>query len=160
LPADFAPEPRFEIRAGDLLLTRSNTPDLVGNACVVMRTPPRLMLCDLVYRLRVDDHAAERGFLVYWYLSPPGRYQIEVEARGSSQSMVKVSQQHIRSWLIVLPPPPEQKKILAFLDRGTSNIDALVAKVRQGIDHLSECRAALISAAVTGRIDVRGEAAA
>jgi hypothetical protein len=45
--------------------------------------------------------------------------------------------------------------IAAFLDRETARIDALVAKVREAIERLEELRTALISAAVTGKIDVR-----
>ena len=49
----------------------------------------------------------------------------------------------------------EQRAIAAFLDRETAKIDALVAKVQEAIDRLKELRTALISAAVTGKIDVR-----
>lgn len=55
-------------------------------------------------------------------------------------------------------PLPEQRSIATFLDRETARIDALVAKVRDAIDRLKEYRTALISAAVTGKIDVREEA--
>ena len=47
----------------------------------------------------------------------------------------------------------------SFLDREAARIDALIAKVRQAIDHLKEFRTALISAAVTGKIDVRATSA-
>ena len=57
-----------------------------------------------------------------------------------------------------IPAPPEQLAIATYLDRETAKIDALIAKVRQAINHLKEYRTALISAAVTGKIDVRGEA--
>ena len=53
------------------------------------------------------------------------------------------------------PRAIEQRAIAAFLDRETARIDALVAKVRDAIDRLKEFRTALISAAVTGKIDVR-----
>ena len=53
----------------------------------------------------------------------------------------------------------EQRAIAAFLDRETARIDALVAKVQEAIDRLKELRTALISAAVTGKIDVREAAA-
>ena len=53
----------------------------------------------------------------------------------------------------------EQRAIAAFLDRETAKIDALEAKVREAIDRLKELRTALISAAVTGKIDVREAAA-
>jgi type I restriction enzyme S subunit len=58
-----------------------------------------------------------------------------------------------------VPPLHEQRAIAAFLDRETARIDALVAKVREAINRLKELRTALISAAVTGKIDVRGEVA-
>ncbi len=49
----------------------------------------------------------------------------------------------------------EQRRIAAFLDWETARIDALIAKVREAIKRLKELRTALISAAVTGKIDVR-----
>ena len=58
-----------------------------------------------------------------------------------------------------VPPTSEQRAITEFLDRETARIDALTAKVRDAIDRLKELRTALISAAVTGKIDVREEAA-
>jgi len=56
---------------------------------------------------------------------------------------------------LVLPPVDEQRTIPAFLDRETAKIDTLIAKVQEAIERLKEYRMALISAAVTGKIDVR-----
>jgi type I restriction enzyme S subunit len=56
---------------------------------------------------------------------------------------------------ILAPPFEEQNAIAAFLDRETAQIDALIEKVRDSIEMLHEYRIALISAAVTGKIDVR-----
>ena len=58
-----------------------------------------------------------------------------------------------------VPPVPEQDQIVAFIRKETAAIDTLMAKVQQAIGHLREFRTALISAAVTGKIDVRGQAA-
>ncbi len=55
----------------------------------------------------------------------------------------------------VVPPLPEQRAIADFLDAKSAKIDGLVAKLRSAIDRLRELRTALISAAVTGKIDVR-----
>ena len=60
---------------------------------------------------------------------------------------------------VPLPPSTGQSGIAAFLDQETANIDDLIAKIREAIERLKELRAALISAAVTGRIDVREAAA-
>ncbi len=57
---------------------------------------------------------------------------------------------------IAVPPIDEQKRIREFLDRETSRFDALTAEAERGIELLQERRTALISAAVTGKIDVRG----
>jgi type I restriction enzyme, S subunit len=91
-------------------------------------------------------------------LSRFGRHQITAEARGSSQSMVKIAQSHVRSLTIVAPRKQEQQTIVRFLDESTGKIDRLALIVGDGIEKLREYRTALISAAVTGKIDVRGEA--
>jgi len=59
----------------------------------------------------------------------------------------------ILSQPIALPPVREQGAIANFLDRETSKIDALIAKVKEAIERLKEYRTALISAAVTGKIE-------
>jgi type I restriction enzyme S subunit len=56
---------------------------------------------------------------------------------------------------IPTPPPAEQREISTFLDRETSKLDTLTAESQRAIDLLQERRTALISAAVTGQIDVR-----
>jgi restriction endonuclease S subunit len=60
---------------------------------------------------------------------------------------------------VVLPNPPQEERnaIADFLDRETAKIDALVGKIEEAIKLLKEYRTALISAAVTGKIDVRNE---
>jgi len=62
---------------------------------------------------------------------------------------------HLKSIYAPRPPIAEQRAIASFLDRETLMIDALIAKIRDGSDKLREYSTALISAAVTGRIDVR-----
>jgi len=58
---------------------------------------------------------------------------------------------------VPLPPPEEQTAIAAYLDEETAKLDALVAKVETAIERLQEYRTALITAAVTGKIDAREE---
>ena len=53
------------------------------------------------------------------------------------------------------PPLAEQQTIADHIDRALAKLDALMAKIRTGIERLQEYRTALISAAVTGKIDVR-----
>jgi type I restriction enzyme S subunit len=69
----------------------------------------------------------------------------------------RVPEDFIKDFRVGLPPLPEQRAIASFLDRETARIDALILKVREGIEKMKEYRTALISAAVTGKIDVRKE---
>ena len=69
--------------------------------------------------------------------------------------MKKIAQSDIRELVIAFPPVSEQRAIAAFLDRETAKIDTLVAEAESAITLLQERRSALISAAVTGQIDVR-----
>ena len=72
-----------------------------------------------------------------------------------STTVKHLSSVDVRKIRLATPPGAEQRVIAAFLDRETAKIDALVARISDAIDRLYELRTALISAAVTGRIDVR-----
>lgn len=138
MPPELESIRRLEVRQGDLLLTRANTPELVGDVCIVPEVRPNLMMSDLIYRLRLDTDRLDPRFTQYWLLSSAGRAQIARDARGSSQSMVKISQQTVRSWLIPVPPLDEQRAIADYLDEKTAAIDALIAKRERHIELLEE----------------------
>lgn len=86
--------------------------------------------------------------------------QLESVLRGISPSTTLpiLDQHEIGRLPFLVPPLHEQRAITDFLDQETLKIDSLMKKVREGIDRLKEYRTALISAAVTGKIDVRGQA--
>ena len=154
LPADVEPMPGLEVRSGDFLVTRSNTPTLVGDVCFVESTRPRLMLCDLIYRVALRSDRIEGRFLGHFLSLPVGRAQIESDARGTSASMVKISQEHIKDWWIPLPPFEEQKRIVAHLARALAPIEQVQVATERSLALLRERRSALIAAAVTGQIVV------
>ena len=67
----------------------------------------------------------------------------------------RVPDDFVRNFEIAFAPLHEQSLIIAFIEKETSRFDALTAEANRGIDLLKERRSALISAAVTGKIDVR-----
>ncbi len=140
---------------GDLLITRSNTPQLVGDVCVVKSNYPQLIISDLIFKIKLTSETEPR-FVCWFFLSSCGRAQIETYARGSSESMVKLGQNQIRRWMLPLPLKDEQIIISDYLDAETSQMDNLSTEIQTAITKLQEYRTALISAAVTGKIDVRG----
>ena len=84
---------------------------------------------------------------------------MSLNAYSQSAAQPGLAVETIATIPVPAPPIEEQRAIIAFLDQETVKIDTLVAKVRGVIDRIKELRAALISAAVTGKIDIRGEAA-
>jgi len=67
----------------------------------------------------------------------------------------RVPDEFVRNFAISFPPLPEQQTIVAFLDRVTSQLHTLTVEAQRAITLLQERRMTLISAAVTGKIDVR-----
>ena len=147
----------LEIRDGDLLLTRSNVRERVGFAAVVEGARPKTIFPDLVYRLGVNS-SMDKQYLAWFLSSTPARAQIESSARGSSGTMPKISHDQIRAWRIPLPPLREQQELVAFVRSECSRIDNVSVSASNAIGLLQERRSALISAAVSGRIDVRERA--
>ena len=92
-------------------------------------------------------------FMHYLLTSRFVREQIEALLVGATIRRANVEE--IRNLVTAIPPQEEQTTITTFLDSETAKIDALVGEARQAIGLLKERRSALISAAVTGKIDVR-----
>jgi len=90
-------------------------------------------------------------FFYYWLLY---RRPILISlSEGGGQP--NLSQEDLKSIRCAVPDLIEQKAIATFLDTKTAQIDALIDKVETSIEKLKEYRSALITAAVTGKIDVR-----
>jgi type I restriction enzyme S subunit len=145
----------LEVREGDILLTRSNTRELVGDVCVVDTVRPKTIICDLIYRLHVDREILLPKFLMYQLLAPIGRHQIERDAQGSSGTMPKITQRHIRAWRIVAPPLSEQRQIVDMLDKELEGLREAMERVDREIALLREFRTRLVVDVVTGSVDVR-----
>ncbi len=74
---------------------------------------------------------------------------------GKMGTQLNLNTDTVGSIVMGYPPLTEQQAIAAYLDRETAKIDALSGKVTTVIERLKEYRTALISSAVTGKIDVR-----
>ncbi len=149
----------IEIEDGDLLLTRSNTRKLVGDVCIVKNARSKTLICDLIYRLTPESTILCSSFLMLMLLSQFGRRQIERDARGSSGTMPKIAQRHIRSWRVVVPPHEEQRSIVRDIEVTSKDIDAAIDRANREISLLREYRTRLIADVVTGKLDVREAAA-
>lgn len=90
-----------------------------------------------------------------WYTLNTQFYAEHIALTAFGGAQPNISDSDLLACSVPVPPIAEQSAIATYLDRETSKIDRLVEKVETAINRLQECRSALITAAVTGKIDVR-----
>ena len=155
LPEEMEIRPEYEIKSGDILISRANTKELLGSAALVPNNVrSRLLLCDKLYKL-ISNKELLNEFFILFLRSFATRPHYEREATGASGSMQNIGQDTVKNLPVTVPPYAEQAQIVEYLDKETARIDRMVELNQQTMDKLKEYRTALITAAVTGKIDVR-----
>jgi type I restriction enzyme S subunit len=139
---------------GDILFARRGE---LGRCGLVMHEEAGWVCGTGCLRLRPRFDLVEPRFLLHFLSTSGVRDWLQLQSVGSTMDNLNTS--IIGRIPVALPSPEEQRAIADLLDRESLRTDALVIKVHQAVGCLKELRTALISAAVTGKIDVRGEAA-
>jgi type I restriction enzyme S subunit len=150
-----APEiAKFLLREGDVIITKdSETADDIGVPAIVAEVVPRL-LCGYHLAILRATPAVLPEYLLRLFQTPYVRSYLATKAQGVTR--FGLSQNAITRCPVPLPPIGEQETIGAYINIETAKIDSLISKYQKEVDLLFEYRAALISHAVTGKIDVRG----
>ena len=155
LSEEFIPEdlyPQWMVRGrperGDILIT---TEAPLGETAQILDAD--IALAQQIILLKVNTTRITNDYLKYHFAADPGRMELCTRATGSTALGIKAS--HLKASLVAVPPVYEQEEISRTVDSRTVNVDLLIAKIHEVIDLLKEFRTALISAAVTGKIDVR-----
>lgn len=144
----------YIVKKGDLLMTRSNTPMLVGECCLVADEPRlKLMYSDLIYNMKINTLIIDARYLNYFLSSASFRWVKTVSARGLNNSMVKISQGVIKGWQVAYPPVEEQRNIADYLDYATQNIDNRIETLVKKVELYKELQEVLIFEAVTHGLD-------
>jgi len=140
---------RTHLRDGDIVvcITGAKT----GNVAVCDKVPEEAYINQHLCLIRPNQRVASR-FVGIVLKSHLGRSYFDVSQYGLKQGL---SLEDVLEAPMPLPPLAEQHAIVAHLDEKCGKIDQLKAKAERGIALLKERRSALISAAVTGKIDVR-----
>ena len=137
---------------GDVLLT---TEAPLGEVALI--NDPEIALAQRIILLKVDPKYMNSTYLRYYYLADEGRSELLSRASGSTASGIRSDR--LRMSLVLVPPIEDQLAVTQFLDAELATLMRPFALIEASIEKLHEYRTALISAAVTGKIDVREEAA-
>jgi len=139
------------LKVGTLIVSRMNTPDLIGAAGLVTQSRDNLFLPDRLWQVSFLN--TDPSYVYYWTLTSLYRGQVKAVCTGTSSSMKNLGQDQFGNFSFASPPYSEQSIIAAFLDRETTKIDELVAEQKRLMELLKEKRQAVISHAVTKGLD-------
>lgn len=145
--------PEFSLETGDIVFGMDR-PFVGGGIRVTAMREEDLpaLLVQRVLRLRASGEM-QNGYLQYVLRTPALKHYLEPMFTGVS--VPHISEWQVRKFVLPVPPLNEQSEIVAYLDDQTARIDELISESEDLITLSRERRAALITAAVTGQIDVR-----
>ena len=152
LPRDKDVDEKYHVREGDLLFGWSGNRGTSFGPHIWSEKGLHYLNQHI---FKVENYSLDTDYL-YWVLEAV-TYFIEQRARGTIH-MVHVTKSDLGNTQIPVVSESKQQAIAGYLNRETGKIDRLIERVNRGIGKLKEYRTALISAAVTGQIDVREEA--
>jgi type I restriction enzyme, S subunit len=144
-------DPRFEIREGDLLVSRANTADYVGASVLVGPVRPKLLLSDKSLRL-----TPKAGINPEWLWralqAPSARRQITASATGTKDSMRNISQLALRQVLLPKPGEAMQSEALNAFAAVAMSTNRLSTEIHSCRVRLHNLRRSLLAHAFSGRL--------
>lgn len=147
---------KYRLDEGDLLFARRSLVfEGSGKCSLISAQAAGQVFESSIIRIKLNRDLLLPEFALLFMASIPGRYQI---LSITDQTTISgINSQNLRQCVIPVPSLDDQAQIVDDIVRYDKTFDALVSKSRRNTDLMREHRTALISAAVTGKIDVRGE---
>lgn len=147
---------RYELNSGDVLMTEGGDFDKLGRGHVWQGEVENCLHQNHIFAVRPGQDRLNSFFMAYLLSSDHGKAYFTSTSKQST-NLASTNQTILKALPVLLPPLYEQKQIVLYLDKMNTRLKVVQRKVEDAIDRLQEYRTALISAAVTGKIDVRGE---
>lgn len=139
------------VEPGDILVERSNTPELVGTARIYPGPRRFAIYPDLMIRVRIVTDVVDR-YVELVLRSERVRRYFRRSAQGIAGSMPKISQTTIEQTLVPLPPLAEQHRIVAEVERRFSVVEKLEGVVETGLERAEKLRQAILKRAFEGKL--------
>jgi len=156
--ADEVERQKYAVKSGDIFFVRSSLKlEGVGRSVCAMNVPETTVFECHVVRARPAQKTITPTFLIHFLNSIPAINRFI--SLANLVTMATIDQDKIKSLEATLPPRDEQDQIMTILNRDGARTEKLERKIVNSIERLREYRIALLSAAVTGKIDVRQEVA-
>ena len=151
LPQDIE-RARLNPRKNTLLISRMNTPDLVGNFGFIENDYPNLFIPDRLWMTELNDNIVPK-FLNYCLLTPKSKFKITSLATGTSNSMKNISKTSFLDIEVATPSLSEQQKIADYL----STIDEKLSLLEEKKTELSRYKKAMMQKLFSQEIRFKDE---
>ncbi len=141
------------VKADTVIVSRMNTPDLVGACGYVEEDHPHLYLPDRLWQVEFNKECVAK-YMWYFLTSKYVRNYYASVCTGTSGSMQNISQDQFGAIAFFKPSKAEQQSIAEYLDRECETLLSLIDVNEQSLQKLKEYRQSIIYEAVTGKIEV------
>ena len=145
-------EAYYWLQEGELLISRSNTRELVGHVAIYDGNPPKAICPDLIMKMTVDHTKADTRFIYYFLRSATARKYLTGKAKGASSTMPKITKQVVQETPIPTFNLTEQQAIVKKIDEIVTETQRLEAIYRQKLAALKELKQTILQKAFTGEL--------
>lgn len=145
---------RYSLRSGDVLMNEGGDNDKLGRGTVWQGQIEPCLHQNHVFAIRPNDFLSAEWLTAFTQCDQARSYFF-LNSKQST-NLASISASNVMSLALPIPSVAEQKEILSVLNEGRVAHEELVNLATSTVEFLQERRSALISAAVTGKIDVRG----
>ncbi|MEU1646967.1 restriction endonuclease subunit S [Micromonospora zamorensis] len=139
------------LKPGDILIQRSNTPELVGTAALYRGPDSWAVFPDLLIRVRLRE-GVETGYVLLMLQSPRARRYFTSKAKGLAGSMPKIDQKTIREFSLRLPELEKQKEVVRRAGSVQGYLGRLESTSRAALKRVAQLRTSLLAEAYAGRL--------
>lgn len=142
----------YWVKNGDFLITRSNTPALVGHVAIAAEISEPTIYPDLIMRMVPTRNLIVTKFLYYQMRTPALRLEITSRAQGANPTMKKISKGAVQSLPIYVPSLSKQNEIITTLDGLYKETQHLESIYQQKLTALDELKKSLLHQAFNGQL--------
>ena len=144
------------VKADTVIVSRMNTPDLVGAAGYCSETISTIFLPDRLWQVSFNKDVSVPKFIWYYLICTHTKNYYSSLSTGTSSSMQNISQPQFENAYVVLPSIIEQQAIADYLDTKCTEIDTLISLKQSKIDALKEYKKSIIYEYITGKKEING----
>ena len=142
----------YWLNDGDFLITRSNTPQLVGHVAICTGLTEPTICCDLIMKMQVDSKVVSTKFLYWYFRTTKLRELITGSAQGANPTMKKINKKIVQNLPVTFPVLLEQNDIASKIDVLYFETQRLETIYQKKLKALTELKQSILQKSFAGEL--------